>query len=99
MGRAETPWLRVTGEASPREIGMAPREHMERVPGELLRRRRGSMSDERTTVVETTPSYSGALLGAIALAVLAALGGLASSYALSNRITRQEAALSEANQQ
>ena len=57
------------------------------------------MSDERTTIVETTPSYSGALLGAIALAVLAALGGLAWSYALSNRITRQEAALSEANQQ
>src|ERR1700739_2082546 len=58
-----------------------------------------SMSDERTTIVETTPSYSGALLGAIALAVLAALGGLAWSYTLSNRITRQEAALSEANQQ
>ena len=57
------------------------------------------MSDERTTVVETTPSYSGALLGAIAVAVLAALGGLAWSYTLSNRITRQEAALSEANQQ
>ena len=57
------------------------------------------MSDERTTVVETTPSYSGALLGAIAVAVLAALGGLAWSYALSNRITRQETALSEANQQ
>ncbi|MGC2613172.1 MAG: hypothetical protein WA354_04005 [Terracidiphilus sp.] len=57
------------------------------------------MSDERTTIVETTPSYSGALLGAIAVAVLAALGGLVWSYALSNRITRQEAALSEANQQ
>jgi DNA anti-recombination protein RmuC len=57
------------------------------------------MSDEKTTIVETTPSYSGALLGAIAIAVLAALGGLAWSYALSNRITRQEAALSEANQQ
>lgn len=54
------------------------------------------MSDDR--VVET-PSYSGALLAAIAVAVLAALGGLAWSYALSNRITRQEAALSEANQQ
>ena len=57
------------------------------------------MSDEKTTVLETTPSYSGALLGAIAVAVLAALGGLVWSYALSNRITRQEAALSEANQQ
>jgi DNA anti-recombination protein RmuC len=57
------------------------------------------MSDERTTVVETAPAYSGALLGAIAVAVLAALGGLVWSYTLSNRITRQEAALSEANQQ
>ena len=57
------------------------------------------MSDDRTTVVETAPSYSGALLGAIALAVLASLGGLVWSYALSNRLTRQEAALSEANQQ
>jgi DNA anti-recombination protein RmuC len=54
------------------------------------------MSDDR--VVET-PSYSGALLAAIAVAVLAALGGLGWSYALSNRMTRQEAALSEANQQ
>lgn len=57
------------------------------------------MSDERTTIVETAPAYSGALLGAIAVAVLAALGGLVWSYTLSNRITRQEAALSEANQQ
>ncbi len=57
------------------------------------------MSDERTTVVETAPAHSGALLGAIAVAVLAALGGLVWSYTLSSRITRQEAALSEANQQ
>ncbi len=57
------------------------------------------MSDDRTTIVETTPAYSGALLGAIAIAVLAALGGLVWSYVLNNRITRQEAGLSEANQQ
>lgn len=57
------------------------------------------MSDERTTVIESTPAYSGALLGAIAIAVLAALGGLAWSYALSNRIAHQETALAEANQQ
>jgi DNA anti-recombination protein RmuC len=57
------------------------------------------MSDEKTTVYETAPAHSGALLGAIALAVLAALGGLGWSYALSNRITRQESALAEANQQ
>jgi septal ring factor EnvC (AmiA/AmiB activator) len=57
------------------------------------------MSDDRTTIVETTPAYSGALLGAIAVAVLAALGGLVWSYTLSSRIARQEMALSEANQQ
>jgi DNA anti-recombination protein RmuC len=57
------------------------------------------MSDNRTTIVETAPAHSGALLGAIAIAVLAALGGLVWSYTLSSRITRQEAALSEANQQ
>ena len=57
------------------------------------------MSDERTTVIESAPAYSGALLGAIAIAVLAALGGLIWSYALSNRIAHQETALAEANQQ
>ena len=57
------------------------------------------MSDDRTTVVESTPSYSGALLAAIAIAVLAALGGLIWTYTLSGRISHQETALSEANQQ
>ncbi len=53
------------------------------------------MSDDRNEA----PAYSGALLGAIAVAVLAAIGGLVWSYVLSNRITHQETALSEANQQ
>jgi hypothetical protein len=57
------------------------------------------MSEETTTVVESAPAYSGALLGAIAIAVLAALGGLVWSYTLSNRIAHQETALAEANQQ
>jgi septal ring factor EnvC (AmiA/AmiB activator) len=58
------------------------------------------MSDERTTtIVESTPAYSGALLGAIAIAVLAALGGLIWTYTLSGRIAHQETALAEANQQ
>ncbi len=49
---------------------------------------------------EDTPrGFSGALLGAIALAVLAAIGGLIWSYTLSSRIAHQEMALSEANQQ
>lgn len=57
------------------------------------------MSDTRTAVIESTPAYSGALLGAIAIAVLAALGGLIWTYTLSGRIAHQETALAEANQQ
>jgi DNA anti-recombination protein RmuC len=57
------------------------------------------MSDNTTTVVESTPAYSGALLAAIAIAVLAALGGLIWTYTLSSRIAHQETALAEANQQ
>jgi septal ring factor EnvC (AmiA/AmiB activator) len=57
------------------------------------------MSDDRTTVIESTPAYSGALLAAIAIAVLAALGGLIWTYTLSGRIAHQESALAEANQQ
>ena len=53
----------------------------------------------RRTEVEGAPAYSGALLGAIALALLAAIGGLVWSYVLSGRIAHQEAALAEANQQ
>lgn len=50
--------------------------------------------------VENTPrTYSGALLGAIALALLCAIGGLIWSYTLSGRLAHQEAALVEANQQ
>jgi len=56
------------------------------------------MSDDRT-VVESTPAYSGALLAAIAIAVLAAIGGLIWTYTLSGRIAHQETALAEANQQ
>jgi chromosome segregation ATPase len=46
-----------------------------------------------------TPRFSGALLGAIALAVVAAIGGLIWTYTLSGRIAHQETALAEANQQ
>lgn len=56
------------------------------------------MSDDRT-VNESTPAYSGALLAAIAIAVLAAIGGLIWTYTLSGRIAHQETALAEANQQ
>lgn len=57
------------------------------------------MSDDRTTVIESTPAYSGALLAAIAIAVLASIGGLIWTYTLSGRIAHQESALAEANQQ
>lgn len=57
------------------------------------------MSDDRTTVIESTPAYSGALLAAIAIAVFGALGGLIWTYTLSGRIAHQETALAEANQQ
>jgi chromosome segregation ATPase len=49
--------------------------------------------------VQETPTISGALLAAIAIAVLGALGGLVWSYTLSGRIAHQETALAEANQQ
>lgn len=52
------------------------------------------MSDE----LENAPrTYSGALLAVIGLALLAAVGGLIWTYTLSGRLTRQEAALTEAN--
>jgi len=44
-------------------------------------------------------TYSGAILAVIAVALLCALGGLIWAYMLSGRLTHQEAALAEANQQ
>ncbi len=50
--------------------------------------------------LDTTPrTYSGALLAVIALALLGAAGGLIWTYTLSSRLTHQEAALADANQQ
>jgi F0F1-type ATP synthase membrane subunit b/b' len=48
---------------------------------------------------EPPRTYSGAFLAAVAIAVLAAVGGLVWSYLLSTRISRQESALADANQQ
>jgi hypothetical protein len=49
--------------------------------------------------VENPPrTYSGALLAVLAAALLIAIGGLIWSYTLAGRLTRQEAAMSEANQ-
>ncbi|HTA79942.1 MAG TPA: hypothetical protein VK720_10370 [Terracidiphilus sp.] len=53
------------------------------------------MSDE----LENAPrTYSGALLAVIGLALLAAVAGLIWTYTLSGRLTRQEAALTDANE-
>lgn len=57
------------------------------------------MSERETANIESTPAYSGALLGAIAFAVLGVLAGLIWAYALSGRIARQETALAQTNQQ
>jgi len=55
-----------------------------------------NMSEED---VESTPrTYSGALLGAIAVALLLGIGGLIWSFTLNGRLSRQEAAMTEANQ-
>ena len=60
------------------------------------REERLRMSDE----LENAPrSFSGAFMGVVALALLAAIGGLIWTYTLTGRITHQEAALAEANQQ
>jgi type II secretory pathway component PulJ len=54
------------------------------------------MSEE----LENAPrTYSGALLAVIAMALLAAIGGLVWAYTLSNRMAHQEAELTAANQQ
>lgn len=54
------------------------------------------MSDE----LENAPrSFSGAFIAVVAIALLAAIGGLVWTYTLSSRITHQETALADANQQ
>ncbi len=54
------------------------------------------MSDE----LENAPrSFSGAFIAIVAVAFLAAVGGLIWTYMLNSRITHQEAALADANQQ
>lgn len=48
---------------------------------------------------ETPRGYSGALLATLAVALLAAIGGLIWSYTLSSRLAGQESALTEAKEQ
>jgi uncharacterized phage infection (PIP) family protein YhgE len=64
-------------------------------------RRSGSLKKaEKMSEVENSPkSYSGALLAALAVALLAGVGGLIWSYSLSGKIANQQAGLAEATQQ
>ena len=50
--------------------------------------------------IEDAPrTFSGAILAAVAVALLCAIGGLIWTYSLNGRLAREEAALGEANQQ
>lgn len=63
---------------------------------------RGYQGEQRQNMseIEDAPrSFSGAILAAIAVALLCAIGGLVWTYSLSGRLAREEAALAEANQQ
>ena len=75
-----------------------PRGPEEWVAGPATREKKGrKMSEEE---VEDTPrTYSGAFLAAIAVALLAALGGLIWSYTLSGRLTTQQTELADAKAQ
>jgi uncharacterized protein YhaN len=75
---------------------MAPSHEERFAPTSRQREERQIMSEE----IDTTPrTYSGALLAVIAVALLAALGGLIWSYTLSSRLSTQEAALADAKDQ
>jgi hypothetical protein len=59
----------------------------------------GEHRHHMSEIDEAPRTYSGAILVAIALSLLAAIGGLIWSYSLSGRLAREEVALGEANQQ
>ena len=59
----------------------------------------GEQRHHMSEIDEAPRTYSGAILVAIALSLLCAIGGLIWSYTLSGRLAREEAALGEANQQ
>jgi DNA anti-recombination protein RmuC len=59
----------------------------------------GEERKKMSEIDDTPRTYSGALLAAIALALLCAAGGLIWTYTLSGRIAHEEAALADANQQ
>ena len=79
------------GESDRDPGSQAEAPHDQPHPGEERRK----MSE----IDDTPRTYSGALLAAIALALLCAVGGLIWTYTLSGRIAHEEAALADANQQ
>ncbi len=60
---------------------------------------RGEERQKMSEIDDTPRTYSGALLAAIGLALLCAVGGLIWTYTLTGRIAHEEAALADANQQ
>lgn len=63
-------------------------------------RRRAAQERQNMSEFDSTPrSYSGALLAAIGVALLAGVAGLIWSYTLSGRLATQEVALADAKQQ
>jgi hypothetical protein len=59
-----------------------------------------SVERRKMSELEDAPrTYSGAILAVLGVALLCALGGLIWTYMLSGRMTREEAAIAEANQQ
>jgi len=66
----------------------------------LVRRTARETKGKTMSEIDDTPrTYSGALLAAIALALVGALAGLIWSYSLSGRLTTQQADLADAKQQ
>jgi DNA anti-recombination protein RmuC len=59
----------------------------------------GEQKHNMSEIDDAPRTFSGAILAAIAVALLCAIGGLLWTYSLSGRIAREEAALAEANQQ
>ena len=59
----------------------------------------GERKHKMSEIEEAPRTFSGAILVAIALSLLTAIGGLIWTYTLSGRLTHEEAALGEANQQ
>jgi hypothetical protein len=88
--------LITTGKRRPIGFAGVCRKHRSRAERKAQSRRKAHMSE-----LETPPqrSISGLMIGLVAAALVIALGGLVWSYILSGKLTRQQTALNEANEQ